>query len=222
MRGGPPQQHKEPPDTEKKPTLPAKKQPLPTAIQQAAAGELLSPKRVHQRKPAQKKSGFTPTKKVRIATPELLHSDVVKSLTSQGRPKPKPHKKDSSSYISEPCLNILDHHCDICQNEGSLLDQKLPRWCEHLEKEERGESFGEYGDYDEDADSASPAEHLRYACEIYFGNTKQLAIIDSGAWSPWMSNKLYIKYGPGSLQPCNEANGAYGRSLDVIYFGRKT
>jgi hypothetical protein len=231
LRGGPPRQKNEPPKIEikREPIPTAKKQPRPTAIQQAAAGDLLSAEKIYQKKSKQrvsqdirrltttpKKSSITPAKKVKIASPELLHSDVVRSLTSQGNLSPEPQHQQISSYINEPFLNIHDHHCDICQDEGSILDPKLPRWCEHLEKEEKGANHEEYGDFDEDADSTAPKEHLRYACEIYFGNTKQLAIIDSGAWSPWMSQKLYIKYGQGSLQPCNGANGADGRSLDVM------
>ena len=111
------------------PTLTAKKQPPPTAIPQAAAGDLISAEKIRRRRIKQgayqdvrhlpktpEKSSITPAKKVKIYIPEQFRSDVVKSLTSQGRPVPRPHHQDISSYYNEPCLNILDHHCDIWQD----------------------------------------------------------------------------------------------------------
>ena len=152
MRGGPPRQRKEPPIIEGKrvPTLTAKKTTAAYGHPESRGRRFnkcrkTSPENIKQRASQDarhlpktpKKSSITPAKKVKIATPELLHSDVVKSLTSQGRPVPNPHHQDTYSYYNEPCLNMIDHHCDICQEQGSLLDPKLPRWCEHLETKKK-------------------------------------------------------------------------------------
>ena len=159
-------------------------------------GRLHKPRGRIKRKPPPR--GHTP-----LLHSEKTASDAIETRKLAARqpppPKPLPRRRP---------LDACDLHPNFDRRHNPNVFARTP---------DSADSSLEELDVVEDVDASAPITNVRYSVQVTFNmNASVTAVIDSGAWSTWISQDLQTKFGQGPLLPCSGARGADGRALEVL------